>query len=153
MLQKSVTKAFGLIVVLMVLLLVTKSSAAAVHERTREIGILKTVGWKDSEVRRLLLTEHSLQGLMAGIGGFLLGTGVAWIYAQTAMIKLPETLNKYPACAGTSAPLAVVNVRLAFAPDLLLAGLALSVVISLAAAAVAAKRASSLSPSEALRQL
>lgn len=152
-LQKSVTKAFGLIVVLMVLLLVAKSSAAAVHERTREIGILKTVGWKDSEVRRLLLTEHSLQGLIAGIGGFLLGTGLAWIYAQTAMIKLPETLNKYPACAGTSAPLAVVNVRLAFAPDLLLAGLALSVVISLAAAAVAAERASSLSPSEALRQL
>ena len=153
MLQKSVTQAFGLVVVLTVLLLVAKSSAAAVHERTREIGILKTVGWKDGEVRRLLLTEHFLQGLIAGIGGFLLGTAVGWIYAQTAVLKLPETLNKYPACAETTAPLAIADVRLAFEPDLLLAGLALSVVISLAAAMVAAKKASLLSPSEALRQL
>ena len=152
-LQKSVTQAFGLVVVLTVLLLVAKSSAAAVHERTREIGILKTVGWKDGEVRRLLLTEHFLQGLIAGIGGFLLGTAVGWIYAQTAVLKLPETLNKYPACAETTAPLAIADVRLAFEPDLLLAGLALSVVISLAAAMVAAKKASFLSPSEALRKL
>jgi putative ABC transport system permease protein len=152
-LQKSVTQAFGLIVLAMVLLLVAKSSAAAVHERTREIGILKTVGWKDGEVRRLLLTEHFLQGLIAGIGGFLLGTAVSWVYAQTAVLKLPETLNKYPICADTIAPLAIAKVKLAFEPDLLLLGFALSVVISLAAAAVAAKKSSHLSPSEALRQL
>ena len=152
-LQKSVTQAFGLITLVMVLLLVAKSSAAAVHERTREIGILKAVGWTDGEVRRLLLTEHFLQGLIAGIGGFLLGTAASWVYAQTAVLKLPETLNKYPTCADTTAPLAIADVRLAFEPDLLLAGLALSVVISLAAAAVAAKKSSFLSPSEALRQL
>ena len=51
----------------------------AVLERTREIGILKAVGAKDSHVLLLFLFESGLMGLGGGALGLVVGFGVAWI--------------------------------------------------------------------------
>ncbi len=53
----------------------------AVLERTREIGILKAIGAKDSQVLLLFLFESGLMGLAGGILGLVLGFGVAWVAA------------------------------------------------------------------------
>lgn len=50
----------------------------AVLERTREIGILKAVGAKDSHVLLLFLFESGLMGLAGGALGLVTGFGVAW---------------------------------------------------------------------------
>lgn len=50
----------------------------AVLERTREIGILKAVGAKDSHVLLLFLFESGLMGLGGGALGLVVGFGVAW---------------------------------------------------------------------------
>jgi len=42
-------------------------------ERTREVGLMKAMGMKSHEVRRLFLTESLAMGLAGGIGGLLLG--------------------------------------------------------------------------------
>lgn len=50
----------------------------AVLERTREIGILKAVGAKDSHVLLLFLFESGLMGLAGGALGLVTGFGIAW---------------------------------------------------------------------------
>ncbi|NDJ35165.1 MAG: ABC transporter permease [Chloroflexi bacterium] len=47
----------------------------AVYERTREIGVLRAVGWKSSRVLLMILGETVLIGILGG----LVGTGLAWL--------------------------------------------------------------------------
>lgn len=42
-------------------------------ERTREIGLMKTIGMKSGEVRLLFLIESLLMGLLGGISGLVIG--------------------------------------------------------------------------------
>jgi len=76
----------------------------AVLERTREIGILKAVGARDSQVLWIFLIEGALIGLMGGLLGILIG----WVasfpgddYALRIMRKqghqpMPNTVFLYP---------------------------------------------------------
>jgi putative ABC transport system permease protein len=49
----------------------------AVLERTREIGILKSVGARDGQVMTLFLIDSGLMGLIGGVLGLLLGSVVS----------------------------------------------------------------------------
>lgn len=42
-------------------------------ERTYEVGILKSIGATDSDVRNLFLLEATMMGLLGGVGGILIG--------------------------------------------------------------------------------
>jgi len=44
-------------------------------ERIYEVGILKSIGATDYDVRNLFLVESSIMGLMGGIGGIIIGVG------------------------------------------------------------------------------
>ena len=44
-------------------------------ERIYEVGILKSIGATDFDVRNLFLVESTLMGLLGGIGGILIGVG------------------------------------------------------------------------------
>jgi len=46
----------------------------AVLERTREIGILKSVGARDGQVMTLFLVDSGLMGLIGGVLGLILGS-------------------------------------------------------------------------------
>jgi putative ABC transport system permease protein len=49
----------------------------SVLERTKEIGVMKAVGAKNSHVRSIFLIESGLMGLVGGVVGTLLGLGVS----------------------------------------------------------------------------
>jgi len=49
----------------------------SVMERTREIGVMKAVGARNSEVFRIFLFESALLGFVAGIFGVLAGYGIS----------------------------------------------------------------------------
>lgn len=107
----------------------------AVVERTREIGILKAVGAKDSQVLLLFLFESGLMGLAGGVLGLLTGFGVAWV--ATAIVSQ------------------VVQAQVAFSPVLSF-GLALGVLlfaflVGALAGVFPAIRAARLPPVDALR--
>lgn len=42
-------------------------------ERIREVGMMKTMGMKSSEVKKLFLTESMIMGIFGGVGGLFLG--------------------------------------------------------------------------------
>ncbi|HEY0159233.1 MAG TPA: ABC transporter permease [Thermoanaerobaculia bacterium] len=99
----------------------------SVVERTREIGVRRALGATRKNIRRQFLMEAILLSLGGGILGVLLGVAIA---------KSISTFGPLPTL-----------VR----PELVLAGLLISVVTGIFAGVIPAVRASKLPPVEALR--
>jgi putative ABC transport system permease protein len=99
----------------------------SVVERTREIGVRRAIGATRSNIRRQFLTEAILLSLGGGVLGVLLGMGIA---------KAISTFSPMPTL-----------VR----PELIVAGLLISVITGVLAGVIPAWRASKLPPVEALR--
>jgi ABC-type antimicrobial peptide transport system permease subunit len=59
----------------------------SVLERTREIGVLRALGWRRRQVVGVILREALVLGLIGGICGILLGLGLAWLLGLIPMIK------------------------------------------------------------------
>jgi putative ABC transport system permease protein len=101
----------------------------SVFERTREIGVLKAVGWKRRRILGMILGESIVLTFMAGIVGIVLG-----IIGIEAIIRFTD--------------MAMV---LTFTPALALKALAIAVVVGIIGGIYPAYRASRLPPTEALR--
>ena len=103
----------------------------SVSERTREIGILKAVGWSQFRVLRMILSESLLLSLVGFGVGCLLGMGVIWV------------ITSLPSVQGYVSP--------SFSGDAFLVGLAVALLLGFLGGVISAYRASRLSPTEALR--
>ena len=62
---------------------ITNLVTASVMERSAEIGLLKAVGAKDSDVTALVLTEIVLTGVAGAVVGYFAGFGFAQIIGRT----------------------------------------------------------------------
>lgn len=118
------------VILLIAALMVLTTMMSSVYERTREIGILRAIGFRGSHVMKVILLEAGLTGLLGGLAGFTVGTVVARYFGSYL--------------AGTV-------VQVSWQISLLLPALALAIFIALAAAVIPAKRAANLDPVEALR--
>ena len=67
----------GLIALLIAALGITNALLAAIRERRREIGVLKAIGARDRDIRRLFLIEAGLTGLVGGLIGTAIGYAIA----------------------------------------------------------------------------
>lgn len=98
----------------------------SVLERTKEIGILKALGMKDSEVTELFIFEAIAIGTVGGIAGVALSFGVSYLLAAAG---IPSVITL----------------------DLVLLGLLFSAGVGVASGLIPARNAASLEPVEALR--
>lgn len=64
----------------------TNAQLMAVYERTREIGVLRAVGWSRGRVLRLILSESIVVGLAGGILGIVLGWGLLFLTADALSV-------------------------------------------------------------------
>lgn len=103
----------------------------SVFERTREIGVLRAVGWTGGRVMRMILVESLLLCLMGAVVGIALGFGVTQLVLQA------------PAAKGFLAP--------AYESAVFVRALLVGVVVALLGASYPAFRATRLTPMEALR--
>ncbi|MFT4304253.1 MAG: ABC transporter permease [Candidatus Woesearchaeota archaeon] len=51
----------------------------SILERTKEIGVLKSIGARNSQIMTLFLLEAGIQGFIAGVVGTFIGFLVAWV--------------------------------------------------------------------------
>jgi putative ABC transport system permease protein len=58
---------------------ITNTMFVSVMERTREIGILKALGYKPKQIMGLFLSEAALSGVVGGVGGTILGYALSFI--------------------------------------------------------------------------
>jgi putative ABC transport system permease protein len=135
--------------------LIIKAMLSSLVERSREIGILKAVGWTEGDVRKQLMGEVLLQSLAGGVLGVLMGYSFSYLLGFLSIpVSTSWELNLLPAFAKETAG-AAQTVRL---PVSISAGLtAISLGLSLAAGGLATyfmgKRTARMKPAEILRQL
>jgi putative ABC transport system permease protein len=110
---------------------IANTMAMSVFERTREIGILRALGWKQWQVLALIQFEAAVLGL----GGGFLGIAFGWC-ALHLLAALPQTAS---------------IVSASFPLPLLAEALGIAVLAGLIAGALPAWRGAQLSPVEALR--
>lgn len=134
-----VLSGIGLIALVIAALGITNALLAAVRERRREIGVLKAIGARDRDVRRIFLIEASLLGLAGGALGTLAGFLVSQLMAAI--------VNQYLTEQGLSA----VHVGL---PVLVfVVGVVGSALLALVAGTVPAQRAARLPARQAMGDL
>jgi ABC-type antimicrobial peptide transport system permease subunit len=131
-----VLTAIGSIGFLIAALGIANALMAAVRERRREIGVLKAIGARDRDVRRIFLVEASLLGLAGGVLGTVAGLGVADL--------VTAAVSRYLVAHGLS------GVHMSLPVPILLAGVAGSTLLALAAGVTPALRAARLSAREAV---
>jgi putative ABC transport system permease protein len=110
---------------------IANTMAMSVFERTKDIGVLRALGWKRWRIMELILIESAILGLLGGV----LGLGGGWV-ALRVLATLPVT-----------ASLASANIPLQHAAE----ALSIAILIGLTAGFMPAYRGARLSPVEALR--
>ncbi len=106
----------------------------SVRERTREIGIMKAVGAKNSAILLIFLFESGIIGIIGGLGGTMLG------------VLLAKAIQFY----GQIHPL--FYFKASITPGLIIFGLAFSFLVGCLAGFFPAQRAAKLKPVDALRR-
>jgi putative ABC transport system permease protein len=103
----------------------------SVFERTREIGILRAIGWRPKRVMQMILLESVTLSIGAGIVGTLIGLGAIWL------------MGFVPVLSGA--------VHAAISWQIVVKGFLIAVLVGVLGAAYPAFRGSRLLPTEALR--
>lgn len=106
---------------------ISNTMFTSVMERTRQIGILKSLGATDSEVMKIFVIEASIIGLIGGVIGALLGLAVSQLIAILGGFDTLVT------------------------PQLFISSMFFAVVVGAVSGYFPAKRAAALQPVEALR--
>jgi putative ABC transport system permease protein len=125
--------AISVVLLAAAMLFALKSQFASVAERTKEIGILKAIGWTDSDVMKQVFLESLLQGLAGGIIGVGVGYLVTFLIPQLSLVSTQALV-------------------LTISPFVVLLGLCFSISGGALAGIIPAWRAAKLQPAEALRR-
>ena len=111
---------------------IMNSMYTSVLERTKEIGIMKAIGAKNSDIFQIFLIESGLIGLVGGLFGTALGSAIALMIGQ------------FSKNSGF-----LLNVKIEFL--VLIFGLAFAFVIGIFSGLLPAMQAAKLKPADALR--
>jgi len=113
---------------------ITNSMYTSVLQRTREIGIMKSIGGTKTDIVTLFLIESALLGFSGGLIGVILGSIAAKIVGVAA------------------ASLGYQIFRIELSVSLILFGLIFATVVGMVSGALPAKSAANLKPVDALRK-
>ena len=125
--------AFAGIAIFVGALSIMNTMFTAVQERTKEIGVLKAIGATNFAVIAIFLIESGILGLIGGLGGVILGLGIAKLIEAYGQVHPMFHFEAY-----VSIPLVVFS-------------LLFSLFIGALSGYLPARRAAKLSPTEALR--
>jgi putative ABC transport system permease protein len=173
----SITGALGLILsaiagisVVVAFIGIMTTMFTTVVERTKEIGVLKALGYKSRNILSLFLAESAITGLIGGIIGASLGAGLSFVigdvFSALTARSSPTSSSSSGARAGlglgggggtfggggvgTGGGLSALHIVPALTPELILGAIALATAVGAFAGLLPAWRASRLLPVEAL---
>jgi ABC-type lipoprotein release transport system permease subunit len=123
----------GLLVVAISMVGLASALTTSVVERTREIGVLRCIGARARDVRRIFTAE----GLVLALAGWLAGIPVGYLFDRGLVWLVKEIVE--------------VDVPVAFPPGHVLLALAGTIVLALAIISLPIRRAVRYRPGDALR--
>jgi putative ABC transport system permease protein len=127
---------FGLITIIASIFGIVNTQYISVLERTREIGLMKALGMRSRDIRRLFMLEAGWIGFLGGLIG------------AVAAILLGIPLNPW---VSKKLDLGDGNSLLIFRPGQIIALIAILIIIAMIAGFLPARKAAKLDPIEALR--
>ena len=107
---------------------------SSVLERTKEIGVMKSIGAKNSDILSIFMIESAILGLSGGIIGAVIGLGLAFAVSALAASALPG-----------------LNLAINVSIPLIIFAIFFSLIIGMISGIFPALQASKLNPVEALR--
>lgn len=126
---ETATMAISLLAIIIGGIGIINTMIMSVYERTREIGVLKAVGWKNRRILGMILGESIVLTLLAGFVGIVMG-----VIGIEVIMKLTDT-----------------SMMLIFTPSLAIKALGIAILVGIIGGIYPAIRASRLPPTEALR--
>ena len=138
--------AIGGISVLVAFIGIMTTMFTTVVERTKEIGILKALGYSSRNVLSIFLVEASVTGFAGGIIGAAAGAGLS--FALVPLFSNGFSGGGGPRASATS----TLTIVPAISPELILLAVGLATGVGMLAGLLPAWRASRLPPVDALRQ-
>jgi ABC-type antimicrobial peptide transport system permease subunit len=164
-LSSKLGSALAIVAVLAAFGIASLLTLSSVNKRTRELGTLKAIGWRQWPVIRQVTGESAVQGLIGGLAGAVLGIGGA---AAVGALGISLDASISPASAGPvlappgggpfgqgAVDSASQSVSLGAPVDvqMILLAIGLAVLGGLIAGAIGGMRAARLRPAEALRSV
>lgn len=134
----AVTLAFASVALAVAGLVISNTFQVLVAQRTRTLALLRCVGAGRGQIRRSVLTEAAIVGLLASVTGFALGTGIV-------VVGLRVLAQAFPAAAlGTTVPVS---------PVVPIVSIGVGLAVTVLAAFVPARMATRVAPVAALRPI
>ncbi len=113
---------------------ITNTMYTSVLERTRDIGIMKAVGARNSDILKLFMIESGMLGLVGGAVGIMIGVGLS----KAVEITISKLYN-------------FVYLKASFPWYLILGALAFSFLVGSISGVMPARQAAKMKPVDALR--
>jgi len=110
---------------------VVNTMMSSVHQRVKDIGIMKSVGASRSQIVKMFLYEALVIGLIGGVLGYMVGTFLSYLIG----------------------PLIFEDLAVSYAPQYFLPALGLAILVAVVASAYPAYRASRVSVADSIRSL
>jgi lipoprotein-releasing system permease protein len=132
--QSASSRLIQTFVILAVALGIASVLAVSVVQKSREIGILRATGTRRAQVMRIFLVEGAILGIVGSIGGILLGSALARVFASIA--RNPDGSPTFPVALTTV---------------LYLRSTGIALVVGIGAALLPARRAARMRPAEIIR--
>ena len=110
---------------------VVNTMMSSVHERIKDIGIMRAVGASRNQIIKVFIYEALIIGVLGGIGGYFLGTALAFAIG----------------------PLVFEGTAISFVPQYLPLALGVSIVVAVAATIYPAIRASQIRVADSFRSV
>ncbi len=138
-LEKLGSAVFGMLIVLVAAFNIISTLVMVVADKTREIGILRSMGMTPLRILRIFLIQGLIVGVIGTTLGALTGIGLVWVQNRYGVIQIPPDVYQ------------VDRLPVALDPVDIGAILAASLLITFAATIYPSLQASRLTPVEAIR--
>ena len=130
---------------------ITNTMFVSVMERTREIGILKALGYRPRQIMAMFLSEASLSGVVGGVGGTILGYVLSFILGGSLSMFGGFGMGGGPPGQASSASASSTTFTPVFTPELIAFSLLFPIGIAILAGLYPAWRASRMNAVVALK--
>jgi putative ABC transport system permease protein len=130
---------------------ITNTMFVSVMERTREIGILKALGYKPKQIMGLFLSEAALSGVVGGVGGTILGYVLSFILGGSLSSFSGFRMGGGPPGQASSTSASSTTFTPVFTPELIAFSLLFPIGIAVLAGLYPAWRASRMNAVVALK--
>lgn len=81
------TWAISVVAFIIVLLGIMNTTTTSVLERTKEIGILRAIGWSNQRIVRLIVYEAAGFGFLGGVAGIIMGNALMAVLVATPQLR------------------------------------------------------------------